>query len=284
MPEHIPLHNAQRGFTLVELVMVIVILGVISSMAAVFMRGPIEAYFATARRAALTDLADTVFRRVERDLRKALPNSIRTPVTVPVNQCLEFIPTKTGGRYRADSTAAGLNFDAADTGFNMLGRNSILPVDQRIVASDYIAVYNLGPSVPGADAYNQDNTSQVSVVGTEFQNASPVGWETPITIASKLFPLASGSNRFHVIPAAEHVVSYVCSGNKLYRTVNSSSFSSSCPTSGPVIATNVANCFFDSSGDDLSRNALVRILLQLKDGTSNESVQLQQEVHVDNTP
>jgi MSHA biogenesis protein MshO len=123
-------------------------------------------------------------------------------------------------------------------------------------------------------------------VGTDFQNASPVGWETPITIASKLFPLASGSNRFHVIPAAEHVVSYVCSGNKLYRTVNSSSFSSSgsCQPSGQILATNVATCFFDSSGDDLSRNGLVRIVLQLKDGKNNESVQLQQEVHVDNTP
>jgi MSHA biogenesis protein MshO len=113
-----------------------------------------------------------------------------------------------------------------------------------------------------------------------------VGWETPITITSKQFPLASGSNRFHVIPAAEHVVSYVCSGNKLYRTANSASnsFSGGCPTTGPVIATNVASCFFDSSGDDLSRNALVRIVLQLKDGKNNESVQLQQEIHVDNTP
>jgi MSHA biogenesis protein MshO len=286
MSENSSQNKNQRGFTLVELVMVIVILGVISSLAAVFMRGPIEAYFATARRAALTDLADTVFRRLERDLRKALPNSIRTPLTVPANQCLEFIPTKTGGRYRADTTSAGLNFDAADTLFNMLGHNSILPADQRILAGDYIAVYNLGPNVPGADAYNQDNTALISIVGTDFQNASPVGWETPITIASKLFPLASGSNRFHVIPAAEHVVSYVCSGNKLYRTVNSSSFSSSgsCQPSGQILATNVATCFFDSSGDDLSRNGLVRIVLQLKDGKNNESVQLQQEVHVDNTP
>lgn len=275
----------QTGFTLVEMVMVIVILGVIGSMAAVFMRGPIDAYFAVARRAALSDLADTVFRRLERDVRKSLPNSVRTPSTAGANQCLEFIPTKTGGRYRADGTSAALNFDTADTSFNMLGRNSLLPLDQRIAAGDLIAVYNLGPLVTGADAYNQDNTSAVTSLGTEFQNTSPLtGWETPINISSKLFPLESGGSRFHVIPATERVVAYVCSGNKLYRTVNTSNFTSACPATGAVIANNVSSCFFDYSGDDLSRNALLRIVLQVKDSNNNESVQLQQEIHVNNTP
>ncbi|WP_342617876.1 prepilin-type N-terminal cleavage/methylation domain-containing protein [Rhodoferax sp. GW822-FHT02A01] len=280
---HLP--QDQLGFTLIELVIVIVILGVVSAMAAVFMRGPIDAYFAVARRAALTDLTDTVFRRLERDVHKALPNSVRTPNTAGANQCLEFIPTKTGGRYRADGTSSALTFNAADTLFNMLGQNSLLPNDQRIVAGDIISVYNLGPMVSGADAYNQDNTSVVTAVGTEFQNTTPyTGWETPLTIANKQFPLESGGSRFHVIPAAEHIVSYVCSGNKLYRTVNATSFTSACPASGSVIANNVSTCFFDYSGDDLSRNALLRIVLQVRDSSGNESVQMQQEIHVNNTP
>ena len=113
-------HNLalQRGFTLIELVMVIVILGVLGGIVAVWMKGPIDAYLALGRRAALTNVADTTVRRIARDLRTALPNSVRTPNA----NCMEFIPTKTGGRYRADDTAAGLNFAAADTTFNMLGR------------------------------------------------------------------------------------------------------------------------------------------------------------------
>lgn len=269
----LPSCKQQHGFTLVELVMVIVILGIVSSMVSVFMRGPIDAYFAAARRAALTDVADTVLRRIERDVRKALPNSVRTPS----NQCLEFIPTKTGGRYRADATAAALNFDIADTSFNMLGLNSALLPDQRVAVGDVIVVYNMGPSVPESDTYLDVNTAAVTSLGAQS------GGETPINISAKQFPLESGSSRFHVVPATERVVSYVCSGNALYRTVNSSSFSANCPATGPKIADKVS-CNFDYSGNDLSRNALVRVVLQIQNSVGSESVQLQQEIHVSNTP
>ena len=257
---------------MVELIMVIVIMGVIGGMVAVFMKSPIDAYLDSARRAALTDVADTTVRRMARDIRKALPNSLR----VPNSQCVEFIPTKAGGRYRAEETVAGdgtsLNFAAADSTFNMLGSNNALPANQRIVQDDVIAVYNLG--ITGADAYNQDNTSRVS--------GAPVdGVETKITIDSKLVPLASGSHRFHVVPKDEKVVAYVCSGGKLYRTA-SSTFTSACPSTGSVLADKVSSCTFVYNGSDLQRNALVQLTIKFTD--SAETVSLYHEVHVDNTP
>ena len=270
-----------RGFTIIELVMVIAILGVIGAVVSVFMKSPIDAYFASARRAGLTDVADTTMRRMSRDARRALPNTIRTPSTAGANQCLEFIPTKTGGRYRSDGTAGSLDFASASgaTSFNMLGRNSALPPDQQIVAGDLIAVYNLG--ISGADAYSQDNTSAVSAAPVE----SGVPIETVINIAAKKFPLESGSKRFQVISGVERVVSYVCSGNTLRRTVTAASFTSACPATGPIIANNVSSCFFDyNSSVDLARNAVVRIVLQIQDTSGDETVSLQQEIHVNNTP
>ena len=265
---------------MIELVMVIVLMGIVGGMVVSFMKPPIDAYFAVIRRAALTDQADTVARRVSRDIRTALPNSLRTPNS----NCLEFIPTKTGGRYRAGDLTAddgtALDFSDTDSAFNILGSNSALAADQRIAVNDLIAVYNLG--IVDADAYNSDNTTSVTAIGAE--TGAPL--ETPLTIADKKFPLESPGRRFHVIPAAEKVVAYVCSGGKLYRTASSvfyaESSASVCPTSGPVLAHKVSHCSFDYSGSDVRRNALVTLVLQFTD--SAETVSLHQDVHVNNTP
>ena len=267
----------KQGFTLIELTIVIVLLGVISAIASVFVKGAFDAYVATVRRAALTDVADTTLRRMKRDLRSALPNSIRTPD--PAGQCLEFIPTKTGGRYRADVNAAGggdkLDFSMADASFNMLGSNAALPADQRIVPGDAIVVYNLG--IPGADAYQSDNVTLVTALTGE----SAASIETGIAIVAKQFPLASASNRFHVVPADEKVVAYVCYDGNLYRTA-STTFSSACPTTGSMLARHVSACHFDYTSSDLQRNALVRMVIEFADRA--EAVSLFGEVHVNNTP
>jgi MSHA biogenesis protein MshO len=278
----------QSGFTLVELIMVIVIMGVIGGMVSVFMKSPIDAYFASARRAALTDVADTTVRRIARDLRKALPNSIATSGD---NKCIEFIPTKTGGRYRADEIVAGDNkslvFGVADSTFNIFGSNLALPVDQRIVAVpgeyDVIVVSNFGFGV--ADAYTGANTAVVSGVVD--------GAETVVTMASTTFDvaLASPNYRFQVVPGNERVVAFVCNGSNLYR-ITKTTFGHICPASGsatvaatdPILARNVtyAECSFNYSGSDLQRNALISMNIQMaQDG---EAVNLQHEVHVNNTP
>jgi MSHA biogenesis protein MshO len=281
--------RAARGFTLLEMIIAMVILGVIASMVAVFMKSPVDAYFSSARRAGLTDVADTTTRRIARDLRKALPNTIRQSSS----QCIEFIPTRTGGRYRTQTDNAGggdpLDFTVADSTFDMLGLNSDLPAAQQIQPNDVIVVYNLGIS-PSSDAYvgavNGGNSAVVASVG-----AGSLANETKISFtAAKQFPLASGSNRFHVVPGNETIVSYVCANNNLYRNTNYAygGTTPQCPTTGgSLLAKNVSSCVFTYNPSD-QRNAVVQLSMQFSDltpGSANaETVSLYHEVHVDNTP
>lgn len=262
--------------------MVIVIMGVIGGTVAVFMKSPIDAYFDTSRRAGIADVADTTVRRMARDIRKALPNSIRLSGT----QCIEFIPTRTGGRYRAEEITAGdessLKFTAADQTFNMLGLNSALPADQQIRASggvnDVVAVYNLG--ITGSSAYAGDNTAVITGVNVSALAANET--EIKLTGNTTTFPLESGGRRFHVIPGDEKVVSYICSGGKLYRNANYA-YSSMCPApsgSTPVIAIE-ATCNFAYTTADI-RNALVQLSLTFS--STGETVSVYHEVHVNNTP
>ena len=171
-----------------------------------------------------------------------------------------------------------LRFDAADDSFNMLGINTALPTDQRVQINDLVAVYNLG--IAGANAYAGNNTATVSAVAVSPSSAS----ETQISLSPTLqFPLESPSRRFHVIPNEERVVSYICSGGRLYRNANYG-YATSCPAptvgTTPIIA-GEATCNFAYDATDM-RNGLAKLSLTFS--SAGESVSIYHEVHVNNTP
>ena len=116
---------------MVEMIVVMVITGIIGGMVAIFIKAPVQGYVDSARRAEMTDIADTALRRLSRDIRTAVPNSVRV-LGCGTTPCIEFLPTKGGGRYRASPATAGtiycgsyaaavLDFDAADTCFEIIG-------------------------------------------------------------------------------------------------------------------------------------------------------------------
>src|ERR1043166_1773551 len=117
----------QRGHTLVELVMVIVVLGIIGTTFGLFIVPAITANQAVERRAALIDSAEIAVRRMARDIRIALPNSVRVSYVAGTGFAIEMIPTVDGGRYclGGDANCAGaaqlLSIGSSDTDFDILG-------------------------------------------------------------------------------------------------------------------------------------------------------------------
>ncbi len=281
--------GGQRGVTLVELIVALVVLGTLLPLVSMFVRNQIEGYLDVVRRAELVDIADGASRRMARDLQTALPNSVRTHGTA----CLEFIPTKAGGRYRAaeDNTAAGtpgdtLDFSAADASFDLFGSNP------GIAVGDLVAVYNLG--IPGAaDAYDYAGSPASSTVtDVTAIEAGDLSGETKLRIGNKKFPLASPGNRFHVIPGTGQVVAYVCrvpaggSGLRLYRhSYRLDEATGACPTvpdDAPILASDIVSCRFEVENGVLQRMGLVSISLEI--ARAGETIRLHRQVNVTNTP
>ncbi|CAN5304114.1 type II secretion system protein [soil metagenome] len=276
----------QLGFTLLEAIVVMAITGTLAAVVAVFIRTPVEEYFESARRAEMTDTADTAARRIARDLRSALPNSVR--VTGATNNVLEFLSTHDGGRYRVNFGDAGventLDFaNAADTSFEILGP----AVD--FLANDQIVIYNLPEA--GADAYTGNNRRAYT---------GAVGPQSVASIAAGGFPYDSPTHRFQVVSGP---VTYFCdpATGILWRywgyaiQANQTSVDTLAELDGLIAPPNATrgrarlaqnvNCtlsVFEYRPGVSQTTALVTIRLGITQ--ANETISLYHTVHVNNVP
>lgn len=91
-----PTISSAYGFTLIELIMVMVILGILASIGIGFVVKIMDSYQTTQRRAVIVNTARPALERMARQLRDALPYSVRV---VNGGNCVEFMPIAAGGNY-----------------------------------------------------------------------------------------------------------------------------------------------------------------------------------------
>ncbi|MFT3961186.1 MAG: type II secretion system protein [Propionivibrio sp.] len=276
-----------RGFTLVELVMVIVITGILAAVLTVFFRPSVDAYFDTGRRAGLTDMADTALRRMAQDIRRAVPNSIRSVSAT----CFQLVPTIAGGRYRMASDtvndsgalpctpsgtcSAPLDVAQTTTVFDVLSPLSITPA-----VGDWVVVDNQN----AGDVYTGTNRAQITQVPSAPRSTDG---QHRIRIGGTQFPQGYDGGRFVVVANAEQTVFYNCVGATLYRTVagfGANQATVCAATTGAAVANNVAGCSFIYSPNQGATQQSGFVWMRLELSSAGESVALAHGVHVDNVP
>lgn len=256
------------GFTLIEMIIVIAITAIVGSMVALFLRAPLDSYIAQDRRARLADTADSALRRMARDIRLALPNSVRVTSSGGVTY-LEFLGTRSGGRYRAQGGGDILDFTGADNSFDVLGP----AIDMQ--PGDSIAVYNLG--INGADAWAGNTVSAYT---------GGMASLTTIPITPKQFPLASPGNRFQVVGGP---VTYVCNPGAGtltrfwgYTPAIVQPTPPPAPASSALLANRVTACNLIYQPGVTERGGLVSMTLSLSQ--AGETVNLYATTQVSNQP
>ena len=180
-----------RGFTLIELVITIAVGSVVVAFMALFIVMPMDAYTAQTRRADLVDASDSGLRLMARDLRSALPNSVRVASSGTVT-ALELLSTADGARYQdggpVSNPALVLDFTAPDGAFA-----TTVPFTQLALpfasSTSYLSIYNVG--VPGADAYQMANV--ITPAGTTITISAGTAANQNLVTLSPPFQFAFGS-------------------------------------------------------------------------------------------
>ncbi|MFN2645419.1 MAG: type II secretion system protein J [Burkholderiales bacterium] len=285
MPRIHPDHMRRcRGVTLLEMVIAMIVVSIVVA-ATVFFANPVQQAIDLTARAELTDIADNTLQRMGREVRLALPNSVRTNGSV-----MEFIPVRTAGRYRTTSSGAcgsatdELAFGTSDSCFKSVGA---IPDDATVTANDFLVLNNYGTGFTDQNAYDTApaNPNRAAIVSLTGGNTVNFGATTFVASSHD-----SPGKRFYIVMKP---VAYVCdltagtikrySGYAFTTNLDPATISGG---ASALIASDVTGCSFDYSATVSAGVGLLALTLTLAKATKtgNEKVTLYHSVHVNNVP
>jgi len=275
------LTKSQQGFTLVELVMVIVVLGILATGSIKFISHSAQGLVDTAERQALASSATIAVEKVLREVRRALPNSVHT-FTDDGNECLELVPIQFSSEYISVPIAS------AGTSFN-----AITFVGAAGGETGYVAVYptskdSIYGATPVITRSISDDSATAGLMGLPGANLQTITFDGG---ESYRFPTGSPRKRFFLV---DQPISFCDDSNGRLWRYQSYGFHpdsrSSIPTSGVnriLIADSlqVNSLSFNILPPQLQRNSVVRMSLVIaRSGSATEQVDISQEVQLRNVP
>jgi MSHA biogenesis protein MshO len=283
-----------QGFTLVELVMVIALAGLIAVMISTVMSSPLQSFVDQGRRAELVDLAAGALNRMARDIRLAVPNTLRSPNT----QTVELLAIHEAGRYRANLAGGLARNDPpmcppSGTACEIEVLSPSIDAD-RVAEARWMVLYNIGSSSAGDTVWPPFNTgaspSVITPNGLTFGLNSGVLTLSGAAAPDFRFKFASPQHRFYL---ARDVFGYYCdnpgtvdgNGSGTLRRASfdtlATSYSYTAANSSPMVDS-VSACQFTYEPGTATRGGLITLRLGIK--KKNEEIVLLQQVHVDNAP
>ena len=272
--------HAQRGVTLVELIIVLTIVGVMGSLGATLIGRLAADQQGNRGRLNLAQSADGAVSQLQDQLQQALPNSLRLTSNA-AGVWIEWVPVVDAGvaRQAADATGAASDpldvSNASDNSFDVIG----VPLATPAVPA-WLVWQNLG--TPDADAYLGNNRR----AGLSVTNSGSL---VSFTAAGAL-PPGSGSGRFYLAAAPQSVACRPVTGGFELRQYSGYGWQSAQPVSDAAMST--ASVRLLAAGLEsceasyslaLASMGLLSLRMVASDGNGNR-MPLVQQIALDNTP
>ena len=255
----------QTGYTLIELIMVIVLLSIVATVSVRFVALSTQGALDTSARQLRALQSVVISEQLTRELREAFPLSVRS-----TGSCIEWLPLEAGTNYLSKTKGPG---------FSQIDIAAFAQVPA--TGSTRAVVYGYGTST--GDLYTAADPGPVSETISSIDNTA-----SPATIT------LSGSHRFNTNSPARRLfvvgepVSVCQSGRFIYR------YSGYTPAATqpdpPGVTPEVLSASVTGTVDfrflpaTLRRAAVVQFTFDLESADGNETTTVSQEVQIRNVP
>lgn len=265
-----------QGFSLIEIIVVIVILGVLAASVTTFIGFGTQVYTDATDRDATVSSARFAIERLNREIRSALPNSIRINGNNS-RQCIEFTPIVLSAVYTDIAVAP----EPSSAELKLIAFNETL-FNDGFSPDLFVAVYILNAD----DLYDASNDKVFKLANNTIAKA---GHEWTINMASaESFAEDSPTSRVYFF---NDTVSYCVKNTLLTRHQNYTRNGDNTPTSTGVLMAESINMHaengtllppFGFTEATQFRNSLV--LINLTFDQNNEEIAFNNEIQVLNVP
>lgn len=282
------------GFTLIELVMVITIIGIVAVIVGPVLAKPFTLQTDLQKRALYVESADNALRQMKREIAGAIPNSVRVS-TSGSTHVIEFMRSVGGGRYRLGGSADDTTLfpSGSDDKFEVLGSISAPAAGTRMVVN----------STTTSTLYQNAASNSGGIITPASTTFSLSGSELTLSSAYQFDTTGQGSPRKRFFFTDTPVTYHCDESSQNIRRFASYTATSSQPTSrvaaplssashSSLLIDNILDCNFVYQAGTPERAGVLTMTLLVgdnidsdSDGTfDGEQIRLMHQIHIRNVP
>lgn len=276
----------QAGFTLIEVITVVVILSIVAVIGSNFIVETVESYDRAQQRSKLIHRGRQAVERISRQLRSALPHSLRSS-NDGSGLCIEFMPVVGGGNYLGpdydnDGAADSEELPTVDNGAIPAAAYAVItaPFDLNLGAAQYLSVGIMAATELG-------NLTTIGAIGAAGITSVPLG-------GAQIFNRNSINKRFFIL---DNPSRFCITGTQLfyydnYGLINIGVAGIANGQPGGASASLLSDHIGDLTGitpflvstSTEDRNTVVHMTIPFSSRDGKETVELKQSVMVRNVP